>query len=179
MYKNKRIVVLLLLGTVLSSCIEINGSGYSILSDEDKKHVIICNQPLDSLTNNGNLYAINTKQVKEYLQNKHRVIVYEYLPFCSGESGTNPQTIYEICKQKAMDLLVVSSVYDGILPISQNIEFPIFVIDFNPYHTDNYQKYSEEFYKCLTNDDSEDRKYSSYHLFEEGKYIKSLSNLGE
>lgn len=78
-----------------------------------------------------------------------------------------------------MDLLVVSSVYDGILPISQNIEFPIFVIDFNPYHTDNYQKYSEEFYKCLTNDDSEDRKYSSYHLFEEGKYIKSLSNLGE
>lgn len=173
MNKLHYIIMYILSLTVVSSCIEINGSGYSRLTTEEKSHIKVCTEPLDSISNDGNLYTVKVEQVKEYVQSKPKVLVYEYLPFCSA--SRNPAEVKEYCGKNGFDLVVISSVYDGLLPIPRAFTFPIFVIDLTPYDTDNYQKYGEEFYSALTDDDSENRQISPCHLFLNGKYVKSFS----
>lgn len=170
-------LVFILSGTVMFSCIELNGSGYSSLTEQERLHVKECAVSLDSITNDGNLYAVKVDQVKDYLQDRHGVLVYEYLPFCSGESGRNPAEIQQYCVKNQLDLVVISSVYDRVLSISRSLTFPVFVIDKASYGTDNYRKYCEKFYSALTNDNSKMRKTSSYHFFIDGKYVKSRSSL--
>ena len=178
LYMNKvAFMSFIIFGTVLYSCVEINGSGYSELSNEEKEHVKSCFLPLDSIVNDGNLYMIDTKKVLECLQSKRRVVVYEYLPFCSGNSGIHPQTVKNVCNKKQIDLIVISSTYDRLFFILDSVNFPIFVIDSKRYKTDNYQVYSEHFYRTLTNCDSENRKSCSYHLFVKGEYKNSYQKI--
>ena len=58
-------VLFLTAGVILTSCIEVNGSGYSDLSESEKLHVKKCEVPLDSITNDGNLYKVSVKQVSD------------------------------------------------------------------------------------------------------------------
>ena len=122
-------VQLLTAGVILTSCIEVNGSGYSDLSESEKLHVKKCEVPLDSITNDGNLYKVSVKQVSDYIKKHQRVLVYEYLPFCSGVNGISPIEIKRYCEKHHINLVVISSVYDGIFPIPSSYTFPIFVID--------------------------------------------------
>lgn len=173
MNKLFHIILCIISGAVISSCIEINGSGYLRLTEEEKSHVKVCTSPLDSVSNDGNLYTVKVEQVKEYVKSKPKVLVYSYLPFCPASQ--NPAEMKEYCDKNGLDFIVISSVYDGILPIPRTFTFPVFVIDLTPYDTDNYQKYGDEFYSALTNDDSENRQISSCHLFQNGRYVKSFS----
>lgn len=110
-------VLFLIAGVVLTSCIEVNGSGYSDLSESEKLHVKKCEVPFDSITNDGNLYKVSVKQVSDYIKKHQRVLVYEYLPFCSGANGISPIEIKRYCEKQHINLVVISSVYDGIFPI--------------------------------------------------------------
>lgn len=170
-------VLFLTAGVILTSCIEVNGSGYSDLSESEKQHVKTCEAPLDTIKNDGNLYQVTAKQVKDCINGYKEVIVYEYLPFCSGDNGVSPAKIKKSCDKQNIHLIVISSVYDGIFPIPSDNTFPLFVIDNNVYHTDNYQTYGEQFYKSLTGSDSENRKINSFHYFCNGKYIDSYSSI--
>ena len=62
-----RSVLFLTAGVILTSCIEVNGSGYSDLSESEKRHVKKCEAPLDSIKNDGNLYKVTVRQVKDYV----------------------------------------------------------------------------------------------------------------
>mgnify|MGYP004540130357 CR=1 FL=1 len=170
-------VLFLTAGVILTSCIEVNGSGYSDLSESEKRHVKKCEAPLDSIKNDGNLYKVTVRQVKDYVNRYKNVIVYEYLPFCSGDNGISPTKIKRTCDKRKIHLVVISSVYDGIFPIPLDNTFQLFVIDNSVYHTDNYQTYGEQFYKSLTGSDSEDRKTNSFHYFCNGKYVCSYDSI--
>ena len=170
-------VLFLIAGAILTSCIEVNGSGYSDLSESEKRHVKKCEAPLDSIKNDGNLYQVTVRQVKGCINGYKETIVYEYLPFCSGDNGIPPTEIKRTCDKRNIHLVVISSVYDGIFPIPLDNTFPLFVIDNSVYHTDNYQTYGEQFYKSLTGSDSEDRKTNAFHYFRNGKYVNSYPNL--
>lgn len=161
----------------MASCIEINGSGYSSLTESEKQHVKKCTSAPDALQNDGNLYQVTVEQVKEYIEKEQNVLVYEYLPFCSGESGRSPMEVKGYCDEKELKCLVITSVYDGIFPIPTSNTFPMLAIDHQVYGTDNYQKYSNLFYQQLTGSDEESRKVSSFHLFRNGKYVRSLDSL--
>ncbi len=170
-------VLFLTAGTILTSCIKVNGSGYSDLSESEKQHVKSCKLPLDSVKNDGNLYMVTVNQVNNYIRSHKEVIVYEYLPFCSGENGRPPMEVKQVCDKRNIYLVVISSVYDDIFPIPLSNTFPLFVIDNNAYHTDNYQTFGELFYKNLTGSDSEDRKVNSFHYFRNGKYVCSYESI--
>ena len=165
-------------GMFLTSCIEINGSGYSDLTESEKQHVKKCTADLGILQNDGNLYQITTKQVKEYIKKEHNVLLYEYLPFCSGESGRSPKEVKSYCDKKELKCLVVSSVYDGIFPIPETNTFPMLVIDYQVYGTDNYQEYGDKFYQQLIGIDGQSRE-GTYHLFSDGKYVRSFVSLND
>lgn len=177
MNKTLNLTLCFLFVAVVQSCIEINSSGYSTLSEQEKAHVKVCRSSLNGITKDGNLYKVNVKQVKSWLQHKHMAIVYAYLPFCSGESGRDPIDVKKKCDERHLDLIVISSVYDDLFPICKKTNFPIFVIDQTPYKTDNYQKYSYEFYSALTNTKSDNGEWETYHLFKNGQYIESYSSL--
>ena len=166
----------LVTGVLLASCIEINGSGYSDLTESEKQHVKKCTSSLGTLQNDGNLYQITAEQVQEYIQKEHNVLVYEYLPFCSGESGRAPMEVKDYCDKKELKCLVVSSVYDGIFPIPETNTFPMLVIDHQVLGTDNYQEYGDKFYLQLIGIDGQLRE-GIYHLFSEGKYVRSIDSL--
>ena len=172
-----RPVLFLTAGAIFPSCIEINGSGYSDLSESEKQHVIRCTDPLDSIKNDGNLYQVTVKQVRECINGHTEVIVYEYLPFCSGNSVMSPARIKQSCDKRNIHLVVISSVYDGIFPIPSANHFPLFVIDNSVYHTDNYQTYGELFYKSLTGSEEENRQISSFHYFHNGEYVCSYDSM--
>ena len=172
-------ILYLVTGVLLTSCIEINGSGYSDLSESEKQHVKKCTSSLGALQNDCNLYQVTAKQVKEYIQKEQNVLVYEYLPFCSGGSGRSPIEVKRYCNEKGLKCVVVASVYDGIFPIPATNTFPMFVIDHQVYGTDNYQEYGDKFYLELTGSDEQSRKESTYHLFYNGKYVRSIVSLDD
>lgn len=162
---------------LLSACIEINSSGYSDLSETEKQHVRACTVPLDSVTNDGNLYKVTVGQVRDYIRRNKEVIVYEWLPFCSGSNGRPPMEVKRACDRRHIPLVVISSVYDGVFPIPATNAFPLFVIDNAAYNTDNYQTYGEAFYKALTGSDSEERQVNSFHYFHDGRYVRSFEGV--
>ena len=171
-------ILFLFAGMLFTSCIEINGSGFSDLTASEKQHVKKCESNLEALQNDGNLYQVTAKQVKEYIQKEHKVLVYEYLPFCSGESGRSPMEVKSDCDKKGLKCLVISSVYDGILPIPTTYTFPMLVINHQVFGTDNYQEYSDQFYQKLMGCKSQSRE-GIYHLFSDGKYLRSVVSLAD
>ena len=177
MTKFIRPILSLVAGCMLVSCIEINSSGYSDLSESERRHVRACSSPIDSLRNDGNIYKVNLGQVKGCIARHDKVLVYEYLPFCSGENGRSPLEVKRLCDRRGIALIVVSSVYDGIFPIPASNTFPMLVIDNSVYGTDNYQDYGEQFYKSLTGSDDESRQMSSYHYFHKGRYVRSYDSI--
>ena len=72
-------VLFLTAGVVLTSCIEVNGSGYSDLSESEKLHVKKCEASMDSIKNDGNLYKVTVKQVKDCINGYKEAIVYQYI----------------------------------------------------------------------------------------------------
>ena len=162
---------------VLYSCIEINSSGFSSLSEEEKQKVKNSTNPIDSIKNDGCLYKVTAKQMGLYFKNKENVLVYEYLPFC--KEANVPAEVKQICDEKKWDCIVISSVYDNIFPIPLSNTFPMFVIDNSVYDTDNYQTYGNLFYADLTNNNSDERVMGTLHLFHKGKYKCSYTSINE
>ena len=169
-------ILLLIIGSIIQSCIVINGSGLSNLSEAEKQKVKPCPN-LDSIQNDGNLYKVTAKQLDIYINGRQDVLIYEYLPFC--KVGRSPAEVKQFCDKKKWDCIVISSVYDGIFPIPSNYTFPMFVIDNSVYNTDNYQTYSNKFYAELTKNESKERKNSSFHYFHNGEYVCSYATIDD
>lgn len=160
-----------------AACIDINGTGYKDLSAEEKAHVKECTLPIDSLTNDGNLYQVKVALVEDYLKKHPQTLVYSYLPFCNSDSTCSPSFIKSTCDSLHLNLLVITSVYDDIFPIPEFYSFPLLVIDPQPYDTDNYQKLTEKFYEQLTHVDDDERVGESYLLFQHDRFVKGFSSL--
>lgn len=94
----------------------------------------------------------------------------------SALARADPKEIKAACDKRNVNCIIISSVYDHIFPVPEDYTFPLFVIDNEPYKTDNYQKYGEAFYKSLIHIDDENR-YCSYHYFCDGEYVCSFDLL--
>lgn len=169
------LILSLIVAIAMQSCIAINKSGFSDLSEAEKQKVKSCSASLESISNDGNLYKVTAEQVSMYINSKQDVLVYEYLPFC--KVGLPPAEVKQICDKMQWDYVVISSVYDGIFPIPSSNTFPMFVIDNSVYNTDNFQTYSNKFYTDLTKSDSKERKTSSFHYFHNGEYVRSYATI--
>lgn len=167
---------LLLVELLATACANVNGTGYDTLTDNEKEHVKTCDRNISEIRNDGNVYKVMVAQVRNYIQQEKDIIIYEYVPFCDGESGTSPSRVAEVCNQRQVKLMVVSTVYDDLFPV-KDYTFPVFVIDNGPYHTENYQKYAEQFFHELTGSDEDNRAYGFFHYFHNGNYVRSFSSL--
>ena len=158
------------------SLIGINESGYESLSPDEKARVKVCDRPMSEIVYDNQVYQVTVEQVRAYMKDIPDLIVYEYLPFCGAPSCVPPIHAHKFCKKKGLSVCVISSTYDGLFQLQQKT-LPLFVINHTVYGTDNYQKYSEQFYNALTGTTPEEREFHAYHYFKNGYYVCSYGSL--
>ncbi|BBA28186.1 hypothetical protein PMEL1_00076 [Prevotella melaninogenica] len=101
---------LILMG--LTSC-QITGltSGYSHLSDAQKKRVITFEENIDNIHDFSKVYKVSLNQVKQYIETHDKVLLYDYTPFCHSTYCVSPAALVSQCKDKGINVLVVSNIY--------------------------------------------------------------------
>lgn len=159
----------------ISSCV-INGSGYESLSEKEKEKVKDCSTRIDSIKNDGNIYMVDAKQVKQYLSDKDCVLVYIWAPYCKSDICVSPLDAEKICKERGIELCLVSDSYEDT-DLAGNVKCPILVISRLAYATNNLPKYRSLFEEELTGKTDKETGYSRYHLFVHGKYVKSFEKI--
>ena len=96
----------------LTSC-QITGltSGYSHLSDAQKKSVITLEENIDDIHDFSKVYKVSLNQVKQYIETHDKVLLYNYTPFCHSTYCVSPAALVSQCKDKGINVLVVSNIY--------------------------------------------------------------------
>ena len=87
--------ILIIMGILsLTSCvITFPGTRYKHLTEDQKKRVVVCNAPVDSLANDGKVYLVTIEQMQKFLKAQNRVLIYEYASFCQSDHCVNPAVI--------------------------------------------------------------------------------------
>lgn len=160
----------------LSGCMHSRTSGYQQLTAEEKARVKVCQGPMSQIVYDGNVYQVTATQVRDYMRDIPDLIVYEYFPLCTISSCVSPTHVLKFCKRKGLRLCVISSVYDGLFLLKQQV-LPLFAISPAVYGTDDYQVYTSRFYDELTGVSEEERGPALYHYFKYGTYVCSYGNL--
>lgn len=166
----------LLFCLVLNSC-QISGltSGYTHLSRKEQKNVINYTGNIDNISDYSKVYTVTVKQVKEYLLTHKKVIIYNYTPFCSSSFCVSPSSLFELCKNKGIDVLIISNLYDDIFKCISK-DFPMLIINTKEYKTKWRGKYMESFYLSLTGHTLKELNYASYYYFQNGTYVRSFKD---
>lgn len=164
--------------TFTSCVVVINDAGYSFLPAEEKQRVVKCDRPIDSLRYDGKIYQVDASMVWEYVEGKGNVIVYNYLPFCSGEYCINPKAAEQICSEHGFGFCLVASSYDK-LSLVPELGVPVLAIDTDTYGTNNYKRLGRKFYDELTGTTYKARGYGSFHRFDNGHYVKTYNDIND
>lgn len=160
-----------------TSCV-INGSGYDLLSKEDRMKVKTCVDPIDSLNADGNIYMITAQQLKDCLVGRDWAVVYDWAPWCSAEACVLPSDAEDICKDAGYDFFFVSETYDET-GRAAGVKSPVLVINREYYNTDNYKRYRRLFLEELTGKSIKSLGYGRFLVFRHGEYVRSCENVTE
>lgn len=178
----KRLFIYLFAATMLTSCgiclVEINGNGYRWLKPEERERVMVCNQPIDSLHCDGNVYQINVQQMRDYLSRHENVIVYEYASYCSNEDCISPNLAEKVCEKYGFDFCLLAESYDNILFI-KDIKAPVLTINHELYGTYKTRKLKRLFFDELTGTTEKERGWNRFYRFQNGKYVCTYGSLKE
>lgn len=164
---------------LLSAC-SISGifTDYNQLTQEEKEKVVKCTEDISKINDFNKLYVVNVAQIKQFITEKQNVVVYSYVPFCTSKNCISPKTLIDDMKAKGYSTLIVSDTYaDAFISVGSN--FPLLMIDNTVYKTKLRGKYTELFHKDLLGVPLKSINYASYHLFQNGKYVKSYQNYKE
>lgn len=174
MYRNPFLIVGLCL--VLTSC-SIGGifTDYNKLSKQEKDNVVTYKGNISEIQDYTKLYKITAEQVRQYIREKKNVVVYDYTPFCKAETCISPYVFINAVTAKGYAPLIITNTYlDAFIAVGK--DFPLHIIDNSKYNTKVRGKYTERFYQDLLGVSLKSINYASYHLYKDGRYIKSYKN---
>ena len=151
-------------------------SGYNLLTDEEKERVIRCDCPIEELENDGNVYVVDTAQMRAYLQRHDSVMVYDWSPGCPADHCISLPLFESLCKSHGVTSCIVQEYmrFDS-LPSRDKVASPILFIDKSMYDTDRCDKYTDRFYGQLTGTTMKERGYGRFHLFVKGGYVDTYN----
>jgi hypothetical protein len=177
----KHINILLFCALLLCSCIKIavkgTKSNYKSLSPEQiirSSEKIICEQENPKTAS---VFIINGNQLSECLKKTPKALVYIWSPRCKGSFCYSPSYLQTFCNDNKIDFFFVIEYIDPKFIENQyGLNRPIFGIDTTYYKTDKVDRYKHKFYQDL----SGQKKITNRILyFEDGKFIKSISNIDD
>ena len=139
--KHLYLSALFLLG--LTSC-QIGGltSGYSHLSATQKERVVTLEDDIDAIHDFSKVYAVSINQVRQYIETHDKVLLYDYTPFCRSTYCVSPSALVSQCKDKGINVLVISNIYDDIFK-QKHTTFPMLMIDTKRFPTKWRAKYHD------------------------------------
>ena len=174
MYRRPLLTIAICL--LLVSC-SIGGiyTDYNKLNKQEKNNVVALTGNISDIQDYKKLYKTTAEQVKQYINEKKNVVVYNYVPFCRAENCISPNMFINEAKLKGYSALVITNTYlDAFIAVGN--DFPLLIIDNSKYKTKLRGKYTDLFYKDLLEVSLKSINYASYYLFKDGKYIKSYKN---
>ena len=163
--------LLIIMGIVsLTSCvITFPGTRYKHLTEDQKKRVVLCKAPIDSLTNDGKVYLVTIEQMQKFLNSKNRVLIYEYASFCQSEHCVNPAVIENECAKVGVKFCIVSVSYEDIFNIPV-LNTPILAIEPTILGKKIGKDCSKVFFDKLTGTTWKTRGYGRYYYYVNGEY---------
>lgn len=178
------ISILLLLIVFQSGCVVM---GYRThfsrdLTPEQQSKVIwgTIDDELLSLTNNGRIYAINGKQIKQLVEAQPKAIVYQWSPHCSSENCLSLSAMQSFCDQNGIALFVVADYFHESFSQIHALSNPLYIADERYYKTTVCQKLEKRFYIDLLGEESynktKDISWYRYAYFENGEFVKYLKD---
>ena len=177
--KTKKAILIIMGLLSLTSCIiTFPGTRYKHLTEDQKKKVVVCNAPIDSLTNDGNVYMVTIDQIQKFLKTNNRVLIYEYASFCQSDNCLNPAVVENECIKEGIRFCIVSVSYEDIFNISvQNT--PILAIEPTALGKKIGKDCSKVFFDKLTGTTWKTRGYGRYYYYVNGEFKGCYDNYSD
>lgn len=173
----KKFLLLPLLAIAQSCAIYGITDDYGKLSDEQKSHILPANfeNPAPD-----HIYKISGKELHAEIQKYPKALVYEFTNGCSSDA-CKPMIVYErFAKENGYKLFLVMNGFGNIdetMKQRNSFESPLYAIDATAYPTVYRSKYALMFKKDLANDPNYEPGYFGLMFFENGRFVKTLSDL--
>jgi len=184
--KHRLRYVSLILVIALNGCIITNTpgfyNGYKKLTPTEKEKVVFLddNSSIQNLTNEGQIVAINGKQLLTYAKELDSLLIYRWGPHCSAETCILISSCQEYCNSKNYELVVVAEYYDMEIMEGQNTaDLPIFIPNHKYYGKYYANSLNKKFMGDLLTDKNQvhDSVSGRYILLSRGEMVKQMKNL--
>ena len=165
---------------LLNSC-TIRGffSDYKHLTEEEKTkiHFIETNEDICKLKKDGKIYAITGHQLNNCVAKNEKVMIYQWVPHCHGETCYPLSHVQKYCNSHGLDFYVVASYYDAkrMFAEQENIDMPLFSINENYYKAKIRSRYTKLFMRDLLKDKKLTKEiwWHTSFVFNNGKLVDS------
>lgn len=186
---NRRIRYISLISVLaLNGCIITNTpgfyNGYKKLTPIEKEKVVFLEDSsrIRNLTNEGQVVAINGRQLLTYAKELDSLLIYIWGPHCSAESCILISSCQEYCNSKNYEFAVVAEYYDIRIMNGQNTaDLPIFIPNHKYYGKYYANSLNKKFMEDLLMDKNQvyDSGNGRYILLSRGEIVKRMKNLNE
>lgn len=174
----RKYILTALIGLCIVSCIRLNENGYNQLAPSQKERVVESMLPIDSLPSDGKVYLVSVAQMKDYIRNHQKVIIYEYGAYCHSENCLSPQSAEDISLLKGYDFCLLLDSFSHFL------EFPMTV---SPVLASNPESFGlKQGHSCielmineLTERHLGKNDYGRFYVFKDGHFVGSINNIKE
>ena len=159
-------ICIIIISVLFSSCVQLVVpklsetpgfySGYKRLSEKDKETIFFLSsdKKIDNVCIDKNkIYAVNAKQLQEYMAQFDSCLVYFFSSNCHSEVCVLPSACQQYCFDNGYKFLLIFEHYEAptIHDILLSIENYSFSINTNYYKTDYCPKYIRKFQQELSN----------------------------
>ena len=165
----RKVLIIIVILSLTSCVITFPGTRYKHLTEDQKKKVVVCNSPIDSLANDGKVYLVTIEQMQEFLKSKSRVLIYEYASFCLSDHCVNPAVIEKECIRAGVQFCMVSVSYEDVFNIPVR-NTPILAIEPTTLGKKIGKDCSKVFFDKLTGTTCKTRGYGRYYYYLNGEF---------
>ncbi len=161
-----KLILGLLISLFAASCKVITETpgfyvGYERLSEKEIEQVVFVN-PQETITDRENdqkIYAINGKQLREFISKSDTSVVYIWAPKCHSSVCISLLSCQKYCSDNNYDLVVVAEYYDmEMMELQNHSKSPIFIANHQYYNKRYCPKLTKLFLKELLGPDFGDQK---------------------
>lgn len=171
------------LALLCSSCITIYGvtSDYKKLDPTLHPYLATYEEGKDTLPNR--VYAITGEQIRQQMEQHDKILVYTFANGCSGPACYPLATFKRWAEENGYKLYLVTTGYGALdATLSQEIDLPLYIVNYKAYNTNMHGKCNNRFLIDLLQNEPNSKaivkdSYSNLYAFEKGKLTQVSSDL--
>ncbi|WP_353159689.1 hypothetical protein [Myroides odoratus] len=171
------------LALLCSSCITIYGvtSDYKKLDPAIHPYLATYEEGKDTLPNR--VYSITGEQIRHQMEQHDKILVYTFANGCSGPTCYPLATFKRWAEENGYKLYLVTTGYGALdTTLSQEIDLPLYIVNYKAYNTNMNGKCNNRFLMDLLQNEPNPKaivkgKYASLYAFEKGKLTQVSSDL--